>query len=281
MTQTKEVSILIGGEAGAGISAAGVSLGKAFMRGGFHVFGTIDYPSLIRGGHNFYTVRASKDPVYNQWDRHDLIIALDENSIHRHWKQLKPSGGILYDEDEISSEKLDLPNKVKNRFPVPLETIVKEIEGRDVVRNTVALGATLGILGYNLEILETILQDFFAEKGDKVVTMNVDAARAGYNYAQEHHAKKLTVQIKPEKEIRKERILLTGNESVALGAVAAGCQFYAAYPMTPASPLLHFLIAHAERFNMVTIQAESEIAAINMAIGASYAGVRAMTGTSG
>ncbi|MFX1576526.1 MAG: 2-oxoacid:acceptor oxidoreductase subunit alpha [Promethearchaeota archaeon] len=281
MTQTKEVSILIGGEAGAGISAAGVSLGKAFMRGGFHVFGTVDYPSLIRGGHNFYTVRASKDPIYNQWDRHDLIIALDANTIHRHWKQLKSNGGILYDEDDNSLENLDMPNNVKNFFPVPLETIVKEIEGRDVVRNTVALGATLGILGYNVEILETILQDFFTEKGDKVVTMNVDAARAGYNYAQEHHAKKLGVQIEPEKEIRKERILLTGNEAVALGAVAAGCQFYAAYPMTPASPLLHFLIAFAERFNMVTIQAESEIAAINMAIGASYAGVRAMTGTSG
>jgi 2-oxoglutarate ferredoxin oxidoreductase subunit alpha len=281
MGQTSEVSILIGGEAGAGISAAGFSLGKVFMRGGLHVFGTVDYPSLIRGGHNFYMVRASKDPVYNQWDRHDLIVALDANTIQRHWKALKPGGGIIYDGDAIPLESADLPKEVENLFPVPLKSIVKEVEGRPVVRNTVALGAALGILGYNIEILEDILREVFTRKGDQVVAMNVNAARAGFEYAKEHYAKALPHQLEPSKKVQKDRILLTGNEAVALGAIAAGCKFYAAYPMTPSSPVLHFLIAQAERFGMITIQPESEIAAINMAIGASYAGVRAMTGTSG
>ncbi|MFX0168264.1 MAG: 2-oxoacid:acceptor oxidoreductase subunit alpha [Candidatus Hodarchaeota archaeon] len=281
MIETNDISILVGGEAGAGISAAGFVLGKVFMRGGLHVFGTVDYPSLIRGGHNFYMVRASLNPVYNQWDTHNLIVALDANTIQRHWKELKPGGGIVYGSDEIPADSADLPKAVEQLFPVPLKTLVKEVEGHPVVRNTVALGATLGILGYNIEILEDILREVFTDKGDKVVTMNVDAARAGYDYAQNQYAKRLSYQLEPSKKVQKDRILLTGNEAVALGAIAAGCKFYAAYPMTPASPVLHFLIAQAERFGMVTIQAESEIAAINMAIGASYAGVRAMTGTSG
>ncbi len=277
----EEISILIGGEAGAGISAAGFSLGKVFMRGGLHVFGTVDYPSLIRGGHNFYMVRAGQDLVYNHWDNHDLIIALDANTIQRHWKELKQGGGIIYDGDEITTDSTDLPKDVKNLFPVPLKTIVKEVMGRPVVRNTVALGAAIGILGYNIEILEDILREIFADKGDQVVAMNVNAARAGYDYTKEHYSKKLAYQLQPSKKVQKNRILLTGNEAIALGAIAAGCKFYAAYPMTPASPLLHFLIAQAERFGIVTVQTESEIAAINMAVGASYAGVRAMTGTSG
>ncbi len=281
MSLTTEVSILIGGEAGAGISAAGISLGKVFMRGGLHVFGTVDYPSLIRGGHNFYMVRASTDPVYNHWDTHDLIIALDANTIQRHWKELKPGGGIIYDGDEIPAESPDLPKTIQNLYSIPLKTIVKEVQGRKVVRNTVALGAALGILGYNINILEEMLRDFFISKGEKVVNMNVNAARAGFNYAQKHFTQKLKQKLVPTKEIQKDRIFITGNEAVALGAIAAGCKFYAAYPMTPASPVLHFLVAQAERFGIVVIQAESEIAAINMAVGASYTGVRAMTGTSG
>ena len=281
MGEPTTISILIGGEAGAGISAAGFSLGKVFMRGGLHVFGTVDYPSLIRGGHNFYMIRAGEAPVYNHWDRHELVVALDAHTIQRHWKELQPHGGIIYDSDEIPDDSPDLPKEVENLFPIPLKTLVKEVEGRPVVRNTVAVGAAIGILGYNIEILEEILREVFTDKGEKIVAMNVDAARAGYDYAQKHYGKKLPYQVPPSKKVQKERILLTGNEAVALGAIAAGCKFYAAYPMTPASPVLHFLIAQAERFGMVTIQAESEIAAINMAIGASYAGVRAMSGTSG
>lgn len=281
MGPTNDVSVLIGGEAGAGISAAGISLSKVFMRGGLHVFGTVDYPSLIRGGHNFYMIRASKDPIYTQWDKHDLIIALDENTIHRHIKALKPKGGIIYDGEEIPADKLDIPKEMKNRFSVPLKAIVTEVQGRPVVRNTVALGAAIGVLGYNIEILEEILREFFTRKGDKVVAMNVNAARAGYNYAKERYSTQFTAHLDPATKIQKNRIFLTGNEAVALGAIAAGCKFYSAYPMTPASGVLHYLIAQSEQSHMVTIQAESEIAAINMAIGASYSGVRSMTATSG
>jgi 2-oxoglutarate ferredoxin oxidoreductase subunit alpha len=281
LTETNEISILIGGEAGTGISAAGFMLGKAFLRGGLHVFGTIDYPSLIRGGHNFYMIRAAKTPVYSQWDSFNLIIALDALTLRRHKHQIGEEGGFIYDSDQIPQDSSDIPEAREYCYPVPLETITKEIEGRKVVKNTVALGAALGILGYDIDLLIQLLTEQFERKGEKVVSMNERAARAGYDYAQTNYANHFCCQLKPLSKHQKSRILLTGNEAVALGAIAAGCKFYSAYPMTPASPVLHYLISQAERFGMVVIQAESEIAAINMTIGAAHAGVRAMTGTSG
>ncbi|MFX1475781.1 MAG: 2-oxoacid:acceptor oxidoreductase subunit alpha [Promethearchaeota archaeon] len=281
MTRTNEISLLIGGQAGAGISAAGLLLGKTFLRGGLHVFGTIDYPSLIRGGHNFYLLRAATRPVFAQWDKIDLMIALDERTLERHREELVSDGGVIFDSDEISPDSPNLPPSGVQRYAVPLESIVKELNAPKVVQNTIALGAALGILGYGITQLEEILQETFKAKGDKIVSMNVDAARKGYNYAHEHFASEFCCQLKPRTGKHHQHMLLTGNEAVGLGAIAAGCKFIAAYPMTPASPLFHFLIAQAERFGIVTLQAESEIAAINMTIGAAYAGLRAMTSTSG
>ncbi|MFX1562095.1 MAG: 2-oxoacid:acceptor oxidoreductase subunit alpha [Promethearchaeota archaeon] len=281
MIRLNNVSIVIGGEAGAGISAAGFLLGKTFLRGGLHVFGTIDYPSLIRGGHNFYSLHAATTPVFTQWDTIDLLIALDEKTILRHKERLVPDGGIIYDSDQINADSSALPSNGIQLYPIPLETITKEIEGSKVVRNTVALGAAIGILGYDINLLDDILRKNFEEKGDKIVSINVKAAQAGYEKAKAQYTSKFCCQLRPRKEKRATKIFLTGNEAIALGAIAAGCKFFAAYPMTPTSPLLHFLAAQAERFNIVTIQAESEISAINMAIGAAYAGVRSMTGTSG
>ncbi len=281
MTRTNEVSLLIGGKAGAGISAAGLLLGKTFLRGGLHVFGTIDYPSLIRGGHNFYLLRAATRPVTSQWDKIDLMIALDEKTLQRHRKEVVSDGGVIFDSDEIAPDSPNLPPQGVKRYAVPLESIVKELKVPKVVQNTVALGAALGILGYGISQLEDILQEAFKAKGDKIVRMNIDAARKGYNYAHENFAGQFCCQLRPRTGKHHQHMFLTGNEAVGLGAIAAGCKFMAAYPMTPASPLFHFLIAQAERFGIVTLQAESEIAAINMAIGAAFSGVRAMTCTSG
>ncbi len=281
MTQSDEISILIGGEAGTGISAAGFMLAKAFLRGGLQVFGTIDYPSLIRGGHNFYMIRAATTPVYSQWDTFNLVIALDALTLRRHKHQIAAEGGFIYDSDQIPDDSPDLPEAREYCYPVPLETITKQVEGRKVVKNTVALGSALGILGYDIDLLIQLLTEQFESKGEKVVSMNERAARAGYEYAQTNYASHFCCQLSPPTKDQNNRILLTGNEAIALGAIAAGCKFYAAYPMTPASPVLHYLISQAERFGMVVLQAESEIAAINMAIGAAQAGVRSMTGTSG
>ena len=239
MAQIDAISILVGGEAGQGISAAGFLLGKSFLRGGWYAFGDIDYQSLIRGGHNFYTLRAAKYPVYSHWDTVNLVIAMDALTLQRHWKFVSSDGGYIYDSDQIPENSPDLPKDKKFLFGIPLETLLKEINGRPVVRNVITIGATLGILDYGTEYTEDILQETFQRKGDKVVEMNRSAIQAGYNYAKDNFKDDFTYQMTPVKKAKGEKILVQGQDAVVAGAIAAGCKLYVAYPMTPASGVLH------------------------------------------
>ena len=270
------ISFLIGGEAGQGIMRSGSLLGRALMRGGLHIFGVNDYPSLIRGGHNFYILRASEREVYSQGDGVDLLIALNDESIELHINDLYPGGGVIYDE-EGKLDPRELRGDVKT-YPTPLTGIVKEIGGPRVVRNTAALGVALSLIGFNPETMRGVIRDTFKGR-EGIIEMNIKALDRGYEYA-ERNFEGLGCRVETSKS-RDERIMVTGNEAIALGAIGAGCRFYAAYPMTPATPILHYLAAHDEEAGMVVVQPESEIAAINMVIGAAYAGVRAMTATSG
>jgi 2-oxoglutarate ferredoxin oxidoreductase subunit alpha len=272
------ISVIIGGEAGAGINRSGFLFAKACLRGGLHVFGTIDYQSLIRGGHNFYTARVDAEEIYSQADTIDLLLALNKETIFLHKDELVPGGGILYDGEEIPLNDEELGRDDLKLYSVPLRRIVKELEGELVMRNTVALGATMALLSYDLEILNEIMRDEFKPK---VAELNVKAAKMGYDYAQEHYAGDFKYRLEKTSSAGKRKIFLNGNEAVGLGAIRAGCKFYAAYPMTPATGLLHFLAPLDRKYGMIVIQAENEIAAINMVAGASFAGVRAMTATSG
>lgn len=270
------VTVRIGGEAGQGISRSGMLLGKSLMRGGFYAYGAIDYPSLIRGGHNFYTVRASARKVHSISGGPDLVIALNKETLLIHQESVNPGGGIIYDEkDEISEE--DLTREDLTYYPVPLSDIVKELTGPKIMRNTVALGAAAALMGLNVEILKEILAETFEGK-KKIISMNIEAVQKGWETVIEFD---YGFQCRLENGDRPERMWLTGNEAVALGAHAAGCNFYSAYPMTPASAVLHYYSGHDEETDSVVIQAESEISAICMTIGASYTGVRSMTSTSG
>ena len=269
------VSILIGGEAGQGISRSGGLLGRALMRAGFHVFGTNEYPSLIRGGHNYYLLRASARPVYAQSENLDILIALNKETTLLHEAKLNPSGTILVDESTVFSEGELKRNDVK-LLKIPLSSIVKELGGPEIMRNTVAIGAAVGLLDLNPSKLRDVIAATFSKP--EVVDMNLKAVNRGHEYARERQ-RGFNCEISPFG--KNERILLTGNDAVALGAVSAGVKFYAAYPMTPTSPILDWMINHSYEAGLVAVQAESELAAINMVVGASYAGVRAMTGTSG
>jgi len=270
------VTVLIGGEAGQGISRSGMLLGKAMMRGGFYAYGAIDYPSLIRGGHNFYTVRGSSRKVYANSGKLDLVVALNRESVFKHMDEISPGGGIIYDEkDEIPEEELSR-NDIKY-YPVPLTEIVKDLGGPTIMRNTVALGSVAALVGLDIHLLNELISETF-EGRDKIISMNVEAIQKGWETVIEfNHG----FQCVLEAGERPERLWLTGNEAVALGAKAAGCNFFAAYPMTPASAVLHYYVGHDEETDSVVIQTESEIAAMCMTVGASYAGLRAMTATSG
>ncbi|MDH7564400.1 MAG: 2-oxoacid:acceptor oxidoreductase subunit alpha [Candidatus Bathyarchaeota archaeon] len=275
-----DFSFLIGGEAGAGIARAGFLFAKACMRGGLHVFGTNDYQSLIRGGHNFYVARVSDHEVFSQMDFVHLIIALNSETVVLHKNKLAPNGGIICDKDDLSLTPEESSSGLK-LYPVPMRKIVIE-ELKEphnlIIMNSVALGAATAVTDYDLNLLTELLKETFKPE---IAETNIKAAKIGYNYIKEHFEADFEHKLGKTAQPRKPRIFLNGNEAVGLGALRAGCKFYVSYPMTPTTGLLHFMASNERDFNMVIVQPEGEIAAINMAIGAAYAGVRAMTTTSG
>ncbi len=249
---------------------------KCFTRGGYHVVGYPEYPSLIRGGHNTVQVRISDKPINSPLQHQDLLVALNKDAIFYHMNTMSSGGAILYDE-LIDVSKFIVRPDVK-MYPLPLAKLAQEAGGTEQMKNTVALGAALAMIDYPFGILEGIIRDEFGRKGEEIIKVNVMAAKSGYDYSKANGIKG-SKAVKPLSD--KRSIIITGNEAIALGAIRGGMKFFAAYPMTPASTILHYLIENERKFNLVVKQTEDEIAAMNYAVGASYAGVRAMTGTSG
>lgn len=267
-----EMNFMIGGEAGQGVQSVGFLLSKAFARGGFQIFADQDYESRIRGGHSFFRVRVRDKPVYAIIEAVDILLALNKETIDLHLKELTPAGIAIYDGDKTKLTVTD-----RKLFSVPLEKLAEEAGGK-IMSNTVALGAALGLVKYDFEVLAKLLREHFGKKGE-IAEANVKAARAGYDFAQRQFKGKFPRRFSPIADGK--RLLLNGTDAVSLGALAAGCKFVAAYPMTPASPIMEYMAGKSQDFGVVMVHAEDEIAAINMAIGAGYAGVRAMTATSG
>jgi len=269
-----DISIRIGGEAGQGIQTIGLVLAKTFQKNGLHVFSTQYYLSRVRGGNNYFQIRVSDRPVRAISDRLDMLIALDKTSVDKHMKELN-DGVVLLDEEEVR-----IYNHDKQLFDVPFQKIAKEIGGSKLYASTVATGAVLGLLCCDLEFLEDVLKNTFAKKGEDIIRNNINAARAGYEYAQENYIGKCKYSLE-KAGVTSGKMLIDGNDAVGLGALAAGVQFLASYPMTPSTGVMNFVAAHADRFNVIVEQAEDEISALNMVLGASFTGARAMTTTSG
>lgn len=271
----------IGGEAGYGIMTTGLIFAKICSRAGLHVFDHTEYPSLIRGGHNTYQVRADVDEVFSIFRSVDLLIALNKETIDKHMEELTPGGGIIYDGEKIPFSKADIGKEDIILYPVPLNELAEESGGRKIMINSVALGSSVALTNFNFEMLSDVIQDVFKSKSQETIQYNIKAARLGYDYIRRARKEGENLFVLKLPKVGRKRMLLTGNEAVGLGALKAGCKFYAAYPMTPASSILHFMAAQERKFNLVVKHTEDEIAAINMAIGASFAGARAMTATSG
>ncbi|MCX7751768.1 MAG: 2-oxoacid:acceptor oxidoreductase subunit alpha [Blastocatellia bacterium] len=273
----REVTVGIGGAAGDGLDKTGDTLAKTAARLGLYVYAYNSYQSVIRGGHIWLRVRIGEKKLTSHGDQVNVLIALNQDSIERHAREVEPGGAIIYNSDKL---KLDPTLLRDNVLPVPLPvSAITKPFGKvpPVMQNTVALGALLFLIGLDFETAASVLTDTFKHKGQAVIDQNVAIARAGYDYAKEHfvplgYTWTFTHVRRP---------FITGNEAFAIGAVTAGCKFYSAYPMTPASSILHWMAAHAERCGIVVKQCEDELAVVNMAIGAGYAGVRAMCGTSG
>ncbi|UCE57628.1 MAG: 2-oxoacid:acceptor oxidoreductase subunit alpha [Candidatus Bathyarchaeota archaeon] len=270
----------IGGGAGYGIMTTGFIFSKVCSRAGLHVFDHIEYPSLIRGGHNTYQVIAKVEEVFSHLKKVDLLVALNRETIDRHEDELVLGGAILYDGDKISLIEEDLGRKDVKLYNVPLLRLAEESGGKRIMMNSVALGASVALIDFDFARISSVMRDVFQGKARDTIDFNIKAAKLGYDYVKCKAIEKDFRRELPEVD-GKKRMLLTGNEAVGLGAVKAGCKFYSAYPMTPSSSILHFMAAQERSFGMVVKHTEDEIAAINMAIGAGFAGARAMTATSG
>ncbi len=270
-----DYTIKIGGEAGQGIHTIGGTLAKLFARAGYHVFTHQDYESRVRGGHNFYQVRLSDNRVTASRDRIDILVALDKATIPLHENELSDIGLIIYDASSLG-QSYEMPQF----FEIPFTAMATEHGGSKIMANIVAVGAVLGMLGMKLDLLEVIINETFGAKSGDVVKGNIDSARAGRDYAQ-NKCEKCSYSLPAEKSSLEPNMLIAGNDAIGLGAVASGLKLYSAYPMTPSTGIMNYIAGKEEEYGIIVEQAEDEISAINMALGASFAGVRAMTGTSG
>lgn len=263
----------IGGEAGFGIMTTGVVFSKIATRSGYHIFDYVEYPSLIRGGHNAYEVHVSDEEVSHLSPTIDILVCLNKETFEKHKYRLTSSSLVVFDQDEFKIE--DDFKKVN----VPFKKILSDLKGQAVMKNTIALGASIGLLGGDIDELIKIISEQFAKKGETVINFNRQFVQAGSDEIKKNYSNKiLNYLIKKSDE---QKLVMTGNDAFSLGSVIADCRVYSAYPMTPSSSVLTNLAAWQEEVSMVTRHAEDEISVINTAIGASYAGVRSAVGTSG
>ncbi|MBI2575240.1 2-oxoacid:acceptor oxidoreductase subunit alpha [Candidatus Woesearchaeota archaeon] len=269
----------IGGEAGFGIMTAGLVFSKSFTRAGYHAFGYTEYPSLIRGGHNTYQAAISAGSIGAPIKAVHVLVALNREAIDLHKAELSQGAAVIYDSEKMQAEQ-DEFGRETIPVPVPFSKIAKEVAGLELMSNNVALGASIAVLGHDIELLLGAINDQFKGKGGEIITKNLSAAKAGYDYVKKNFPEPFKHSLeKPNKP--ETKLLITGNEAIGAGAIAAGCKFYSGYPMTPTSNILHFMAANERKYGMVVKQAEDEISVINMAIGAGFAGARAMVATSG
>lgn len=273
------VTWTIGGEAGFGIMSAGTILARTFTRSGYHIFAVNDYPSLIRGGHNVVTLRVGSREFFGMNTDLHILVALNAETVQMHKDALSEGALVVYDPNDKEWQDTDFTKKVI-RVPVPLREIVNSLHADVVMRNTVVLGATVALLGASFESLFSVLKDQFGKKGEEVVAQNEKIAKAGYDYVKEKFSGVTDMHLSPG-TIKEKQLVVNGSEAVGLGAVRAGLKFAAIYPMTPINAIITFLAEHSKELGIVYKQPEDEIAGINMAIGASVAGVRSMVATSG
>ncbi len=266
----------IGGEAGDGIDSTGKIFAQALSRAGRHVFTSKDFASRIRGGYTAYKVRTAVDPVQSVVDRLDVLIALTPRTIEENLDELHEGSVIIYDGERTTMENVEIPEGMIG-LDVPLKRLAEEAGGA-IMRNVVALGAACEVSDFPIENLDSALEKRFGSKGQSLVDNNKEAARAGRDYVAAEYGHEFEYELETTDS---DYVLLNGDEAIGMGAIAAGCKFYAGYPITPATDVMEYLTGRIEQFGGHVVQAEDELSAINIALGAARAGARSMTATSG
>ncbi len=265
----------IGAPAGLGVMTTGLLMSKLMVRSGLHVYDTSEYPSLIKGGHNTAESLCSREPLATTKRVVDCLVCFNAETATLHAERLTQDSLILFDPSQFTPSITGVP------VALPMQDLLNELQAEKVMINMVALGASCALVGGSFELLsELISEQFVHKKGTDIAEKNIACANAGFTYIQTHFAS-LCRPVLSSGVAQEERVLLAGNEAFSLGAVAADCKFYAAYPMSPSSSVLTTLAAWQEQTGMVVRHAEDEIGVVNETLGASFMGVRAATGTSG
>ena len=254
-------NLLIGGAAGQGIETTAAVLEKLLKKSGYHVFTVRDFMSRVRGGHNFTLIRFGSEIIQSHSYKLDGMIALNDETVELHKDQIHDNGFILCDSKLATID----PKAIK----IDMDAMAQAL-GNPRVSGSIATGAVLRLFGESADYFEDVLKSFVKES---VLDINVKAMTKGYNAVRARFPKL--------EGDAGDTMILSGFKAMSLGAIAAGLKFYSAYPMSPSTSIMEFLAEKSEEAGIVVEQAEDEIAAVNMAIGASFAGARAMTGTSG
>lgn len=261
------VMIRVAGEAGQGVATTGSLLVEAFAHIGLRVGAVQSYMSRVRGGLNWYDVRIGDEPVFCGADKADILVALTPAARQALEGEVREGGTVLYNGEDG-----------EHVIAIDLNAVAEQTGGKKIYSNTVAAGAVMELLGYDVGELESLLSKAFAKKGDEVVSANVACAHKGAELVRDEAGK---IESPKPAEGGAQRRVYSGAEAIGLSAAVSGVKFAAAYPMTPGTATFAYLAGAAEKYGIVVEQAEDEIAAVNMLCGAAYAGVPAMASTSG
>lgn len=272
---TQDLVVRIGGEGGEGVISCGEILSKAVARGGLNIHAFRTFPAEIRGGLAMFQLRGSDGPARSLSQSVDVLCAMNHCGYDAYVTNIKEDGVLVYDPAFVT---IDDRLAGRRRIELPLDEISKEVTGASRAKNMVAMGAMLSCFDTPVEYGVKLVADHFGKKGEDVVRMNQAAVEAGYKFAAEHLAE---IRKPFKRQPDRDQILVNGNEACALGAIAAGVNFVPGYPITPATPIFEFLCREMPRFGGQAVQFEDEIATLAAGIGASFAGKRVLTPTSG
>lgn len=270
-----QLSWKIGGQQGEGLESTDRIFSTALNRLGYHLYGYRHFSSRIKGGHTNNKIRISTEAIRAISDDLDILVAFDQETIDLNCRELR-AGGVV-----IADAKFEpvLPEGINaSLFAVPFTAIAEEL-GTSLMKNMVATGASAAVLGLPVEVIAKVVQEEFGRKGQAVVDKNVEAVSKGAEFITSSGVSLEDFRLAPGDG--ENRLFMIGNDAFAFGALTAGCRFMPAYPITPASEIMEYLIKRLPKFGGTVIQTEDEIAAVTMAIGANYGGVRAMTASAG
>lgn len=267
----------IGGQAGQGIKSVGLMFARLATRSGYWVHNHTEYPSIIRGGHNVTGVTVSAEPVHAPTKHTSLLVALNKETVNLHQSEFIP-GTIIVCDESIKPDG-NLQDQV-TLLSIPMNKLARDADGGELISNIVALGSVAALLSADPNLIDNLINTEFSDKEPAIRISNRKAAKAGFDFIITNFPQHIKPVLKPRENITPLSVF-NANDTIALGAIAAGMQFSAIYPMTPTSNILHVLAPLQQKYGFIYKQPEDEISGINMALGASFAGARSMVATSG